>query len=107
MLLGQTSAGRPADLHGLELLSVRYAAADVEDDLPQGGAHRHLHQSCVHHVARQSKCLGAGAALGADAPIPRRALVDDVRHVGERLQDRKSTRLNSSHSRASRMPSSA
>ena len=85
MLLGQTSAGRPADLHGLELLSVRYAAADVEDDLPQGGAHRHLHQSCVHHVARQGEGLGAGAALGADAPVPCRTLVDDARHVGERL----------------------
>ena len=43
---------------------------------------------------------------GATAPEPGSLSVDDVRtHLGN--SDRKSTRLNSSHSRASRMPSSA
>ena len=36
MLLSETAAGGAADLHGLELLSARDAAADVVDDLTDG-----------------------------------------------------------------------
>src|SRR3546814_6148121 len=43
----------------------------------------------------------------ADALIVRRKLPDDVFDHAPRLQDRKSTRLNSSNSCASRMPTSA
>ena len=37
MLLGQKTAARSADLHSLELLPARDAAADVVDDLTNGG----------------------------------------------------------------------
>ena len=37
MLLGQTAAGRPADLHGLKLLPVRDPAADAVDYIADGG----------------------------------------------------------------------
>ena len=71
----------------------------------------------------KAAALGAGALLVAGAavaqpypvkpvhlvvPFPPGGSSDAVgRVIGERLGDRKSTRLNSSHSQQSRMPSSA
>ena len=85
VLLGQAAAGRAADLHGLELFAVLDAAADVVDDLAQRRAHGHLDQAGVVDVAGEGEGLRAGAALGADGLEPVRALLDDVGHVGKRL----------------------
>ena len=81
----QAAAGGPADLDGLEALAAGDAAADVEDDLAQGGAHRHFDQAGIDDFARQGEDRGAGAVGRADAGEPVRAVVDDVAHVGQRL----------------------
>ncbi len=47
VLGGQAAAGRAAELHGLELAAGQHAAADVEDDFAQRGAHRHLDEAAV------------------------------------------------------------
>ena len=91
VLLGEAAAGGAADLHRLELLPVLDAPADVEDDLPQGGAHGDLDEAGVHHVAGEGEGLGPGALLGADGSVPGGALPNDQGHVGEGLhvvQDR-------------------
>ena len=83
---GMQPPGRPAGLHGLERFLLRDAAADVEDDLAQGHAHRHLDQAGVLHLADQREDLGALAVLRADAPANQAAApVDDERHVGPGL----------------------
>ena len=79
------TAGGAADLHGLELFAVRDAAADVENDLADGRAHRHLDKARVDHVACQGEGLRAGALLRADAMVPLHAVFDDERDVGKRL----------------------
>ena len=55
---------------------------------------------CDRHL--DADCLLVGPAVKTGMPI----LIDNPRELGSD-RDRKSTRLNSSHSRASRMPSSA
>ena len=47
----EAAAARPAELDGLELVAVPHAAADVEDDLAQRGAHGHLDETGVPHLA--------------------------------------------------------
>ena len=79
------AAGRAADLHGLELLAVGNAAADVENDFTNGRAHRHFDEARVDHIARQGEGLRAGALLRADAMVPLHAVFDDERDVGKRL----------------------
>ncbi len=61
------------------------AAAHVEDDLAQGGAHGHLDQAGIHDLACQGEDGRARAALRADAGEPVRPVIDDVAHVGQRL----------------------
>src|SRR5450830_856861 len=82
--VGQAAARRPAELHGLERASGQHAAADVEDDMAQRGAHRHLHQAAVGDLAgeREDLCTTrfadahGGESLdvvdvGGSAPEPR------------------------------------
>ncbi len=57
--LGDAAAGGAADLHGLVRLAVGNAAADVEDDLAQRGAHGHFHQARAAHHAGEGEDLGA------------------------------------------------
>ena len=85
MLLGDAAAGRAAGLRGLELLAVGDAAADVEDDLAQGGAHGHFHQAGVVDLAGQGEHLGALALFRADGGEPVRAVQDDRRDAGQGL----------------------
>src|SRR5574344_365139 len=60
VLLRQAAAGRTADLHGLELLAVLDAAANIENDLAQRRPHRDLHKTGVDHIARKRKGFRAG-----------------------------------------------
>ena len=82
---GQTAAQRAAGLHGLELLAVGDAAADVEDDLAQRDAHRHFDQAGVVDLAGQGEDGGAGRLLGADGLEPLGALQDDLGRHGVAL----------------------
>ncbi len=66
-------------------MSAADAAADVEDDLPQGRAHRDLDEARVVHLAGQGEDLRAGGVGGADLVEPVRALVDDDGDGRERL----------------------
>ena len=60
------------------------AAADIEDDFPQGGAHGHFDQAGVVDLARQGKDLGALALLRADGGKPVGPAVDDGGRCGTR-----------------------
>ena len=51
------AAGRAAGLDGLELLAVGHAAADVEDDLAERGAHRHFDQPVWRILPARAKTL--------------------------------------------------
>ena len=93
MLFGKTAAGGAADLYRLELLAVLDAAADVKDDLPQGGAHGDLNEAGVYHVAGEGEGLGAGALLGADGAVPLGAVADDEGDGGEGLHVVENRRL--------------
>ena len=82
----QAAAGGPADLRGLEAAVLGDAAADVEDDLAERGAHRHLDQAGVVHPAGQGEDLRARCSLGVPmARYQSLAVGQDQRHVGERL----------------------
>ena len=85
VLLGETAAGGTADLNSLELFAVLDAAADVEDDFPQGGPHGDLDEAGVHHVARQGEGLGARGLLSADGLEPGGSLADNQGDGGEGL----------------------
>ena len=85
MLLRETAAARPADLHGLEFLPVLDAAADIENDLAQRRSHRHLDETGVADVSRKRKGLGAGGGRVADGAVSVGALVDDIGDVGKGL----------------------
>ena len=84
-VLGDAAARWPAGLHGLELLPVGDAAADVVDHVSQRDAHGHLDQAGVVDLAHQREDRRALALLGADAGVPVGAVVDDVRHVAQVL----------------------
>ncbi|OPZ46054.1 MAG: hypothetical protein BWY94_00921 [Actinobacteria bacterium ADurb.BinA094] len=79
------AAGGAAELDGLELAAVLDAAADVEDDLAQGGAHRHLGEAAVDQFAGEAEGLGAAAVLGAELVVLGGAVGDDPGHVGPGL----------------------
>jgi hypothetical protein len=81
---GQTAPRRPADLHRLELLLVGNAAADVENQLPQGHPHGDLHQSRMGHVAHHGKNRRT-RTVGTDAPEPVGPFFHDGRHRGQGL----------------------
>ena len=70
-----------------------------QEDVYKRQVHALDHQ---FHIVEVGTC---GGEAGAGLDVVRACLADDVAH--RFLLDRKSTRLNSSHSRASRMPSSA
>ena len=77
MILGgadaQTAAGGTADLNGFEA-SALDAAADVEDDLAQGGSHGNLDQAGVVHVSGEGEGLGAVVVFRTHGFIPVRTL---------------------------------
>ena len=60
---------------------VGHSAADVEHDLPQGGAEGNFDQARVGHVAREGEGLGAGRFLRAALAEGRGPLVDDQGHA--------------------------
>ena len=60
----------------------------------------------INELARKSKTTGLTEAEKAEQQALRQEYVADVK-ASLRAQDRKSTRLNSSHKVQSRMPSSA
>ncbi len=84
-LLRDATPRGAAGLHCLEGVAVADAAAQVEDDLPQGHPHGHFHQTRVVHRAHQRKDLGALAVGRAHGGVPLGPQVDDVRHVGPGL----------------------
>ena len=61
------------------------AAADVEDDLAQGRAHRDFDEARVVDLAREREHLRAGGVGRTNLGEPVGALVDDHRDRGERL----------------------
>ena len=81
MLLRQTSAGRSADLHRLELGAVLQTAADIEDDLPKGASHGHLDQTCVLNGTGQGEGLRSRRSFRTDGAVPVCSLKDDLRNV--------------------------
>ena len=72
VLLGDAAAGRTAELRGLVRLAARDAAADLVDELAELHADRDLDEAGVLHVAAEREHLGALAALGTGARVPRR-----------------------------------
>ena len=70
------------------------------------GLSSHL-ESRIMPVGTYIVCTEALDRATADALIPTRSAVCDTNFVLDYFRDRKSTRLNSSHSQQSRMPSSA
>ena len=82
VLFRQAAAGGAANLNCLEFRTVLQAAADIEDDLPQGGAHRHLDQAGVLNGTGEGEGLAAGAAGSTDGAEPVSALQDDLGDIG-------------------------
>ena len=82
MLSGNAAAGGTAGLSRFEFLAVGDAAADLFDDLPEGGAHGDFHQAGVLDLAAQSEDLGAFGLLGSHGGEPVRTLQDDLGDVG-------------------------
>ena len=70
MLCGQTSAGRSADLHCFEFRTFLKAAADLINDLPQGGSHGNFDQAGILNGTRQGEGLGSRASLCSDRTEP-------------------------------------
>ena len=66
---GDAAAGGAAGLHGLELLAVGDAAADIVNDVAEGGAHGDFHQTGVVDLAAQGEDLGAGGALAVPMEV--------------------------------------
>ena len=67
---GQAASRRPADLHRLELFFIGNAAADIENQFPQGHPHGNLHQSRMGHVAHYGKNRRTRTVRCTDAPKP-------------------------------------
>ena len=59
------------------------AAADVEDDFPEGGAHGYLHQAGIDHIAGEGEGLGAGACFGADGAVPAGTFIKNAGDIGK------------------------
>ncbi|OQB89823.1 MAG: hypothetical protein BWX86_02362 [Verrucomicrobia bacterium ADurb.Bin122] len=85
MLVGDDAARRAAGLHGLDVPVLEHAAAHVEHDGAQRGAHRHLDELGGLHLAGDGEDLGALRRLGAVAGVPGAAAQQDGRDVGEGL----------------------
>ena len=81
MLLGQTAAGRPADLNCLEGCAGFQPATDIKDNLTKGCSHRHLDKTGILDAAGQGEGLGSRASFCTDAAIPLMALQHDLRNV--------------------------
>src|SRR5450830_346106 len=84
-LVGQAAARRPAELHGLERASGQHAAADVEDDVAQRGAHRHLDQAAVGDLAGEREDLCTTRFADAHGGESLGAVRHDPVDIGERL----------------------
>ncbi len=84
-LSGHTAAGRSAGLHGLEGPVLEDAAADVEDDVPQGRAHGELDQAGILDLADQREGLGALGLVGSHRGEPVAPVGDDGADVGPGL----------------------
>ena len=63
--------------------------------------------TAYEHIAYEGYGPGGVAVFAEALTDNRNRTASEVRHIFSKQEDRKSTRLNSSHSRASRMPSSA
>ena len=78
-------AGRTAHLHRFEGASVLDTAADFLDDLANRDAHRDFDEPAAPHLARQCEDLGPFARQGAQRRKRFRAVTDDPRDTGQRL----------------------
>ena len=56
--------------------------ADIENDLTQGDAHGHFHQTGVIDLAGEGKDGRSGASLGADGAEPIGPVDDDLGDIG-------------------------
>ena len=72
-------------LHRLERATVDDATADVEHDLAERDAQRHLDEPGVDDPAGEGEHLGSRARRSPDARVPGTAVADDRGDVGERL----------------------
>ena len=101
VLRRDAAAGGAAALHGFEGLAPGDAPAYLEDDLPQGRAHGHLHQAGVLHLAGQGEHLGALGGRGAHGGEGRDPLARRIsRHVAEGLHiDDRGAAEQAGHSR--------
>ena len=82
VLFCQTAAGRTANLNRLEGGAVFQTAADVKDNLAQGGAHGYFNQTGVLNGTGEGEGLGAGATGSADGAIPVGTLQNNFGNVG-------------------------
>ncbi len=62
----QTAARRAAGLHSFELMAVTDTAADIEDNLAQGCAHRHFNQTNIVDLAGERENFGTMAFFCAN-----------------------------------------
>ena len=81
VLLGDAAARGAARLDRLEFPSFGNAAADLEDDLPEGRSHGNFDEPGVVDLADQGEDLRPLAPLGTDARVPVGAPLDDERDV--------------------------
>ncbi len=82
---GDASAGRPADLDGLEVATGQGPAADLLDDLTEGHPHGHLDQPAALHLAGQGEDLGSLAAGRAEGREAFGAVAENPRDEGQGL----------------------
>ena len=88
--MSRGSAGRqppdgPPICTALNFLPPLDAAADVEDDVAQRRAHRHLDEAAVDDLAGEAEDLGALARVVAVGGVAGRPRAMIQRHVGQRL----------------------
>ena len=85
LLRRDTSAGGTAQLDGFEGHVVLDAAADVEDDVAERGAHGDLDEAASFDLTGKGEDLGALGLFGAHGREGRAAVVDDPGDVRVRL----------------------
>jgi hypothetical protein len=83
--LRDTAAGRPSELHRLQLPASLDPTADVLDHLPDGDAHGHFHQPASVDFAGQREDLGPLAAFRSERGEGAGAAAHDPGHAGQRL----------------------
>ena len=81
MSLGETSAGGAADLNSLEGGTVFQAAADIVNNLSQGGTHGNFDQAGILDAAGERESLGAGAAFSSNGAEPLSTLKHNFGYV--------------------------